>query len=167
MLQKRAGLQVCTDGEYHRRHWFMDFVERIGGVAFEGGLTTTFRDANGPVEMKPPVVVTKQKLHRSQPLAVADFTDLKPHADKAGLLAKQAIPSPTLVHFRSGNAGVNKAAYPDIAEYYADLARVYRDSGRKVDARSAYAAAIALPPADANDERYRADAQAELSKLGK
>ena len=33
-LQKAAGLQVCTDGEYHRRHWFMDFVERI---ELEGG----------------------------------------------------------------------------------------------------------------------------------
>ncbi len=127
LLQRRAGLQVCTDGEYHRRHFFMDFVERIGGVAFEGGLATKFRDASGPVEMRSPVAVTKQKLHRSQPLAVADFMDLKPHADKAGLLAKQAIPSPTLVHFRSGNAGVDKAAYPDIAEYFADLARVYRE----------------------------------------
>ncbi len=42
-LQKGVGLKVCTDGEYHRRHWFMDFVERIEGVAFEGGLNTICR----------------------------------------------------------------------------------------------------------------------------
>ena len=126
-LQKSAGLKVCTDGEYHRRHWFMDFVERIEGVALEGGIKTAFQDESGFVEMKPPVVVTKRKLKRAQPLAGAEFADLKPHADKAGLLAKQAIPSPTLVHFRSGNAGVDKAAYPDIGEYFADLARVYRE----------------------------------------
>ncbi len=126
-LQKAAGLKVCTDGEYHRRHWFMDFVERIDGVAFEGGLATAFQDENGFIEMKPPVVVTKRKLGRVRPLAGEEFADLKPHADRAGLVAKQAIPSPTLVHFRSGNAGVDKKAYPDIAEYYADLARVYRE----------------------------------------
>ena len=59
------------------------------------------------------------------------------------------------------------AVEPNRLVHRLDLARVYRDTGRKADARTAYAAAIALPPADANDERYRADAQAELSKLGK
>ena len=126
-LQKSAGLKVCTDGEYHRRHWFMDFVERIDGVAFEGGLKTTFQTEEGAIEFAPPVVVTKRKLSRTKPLALNDFIDLKPIADKAGLTAKQAIPSPTLVHFRSGRAGVDKTAYPDMAEYFADLARVYRE----------------------------------------
>ena len=127
MLQKSVGLQVCTDGEYHRRHWFMDFVERIEGVAFEGGLKTTFQDESGPVVMAPPVVVTKRKLSRSRPLACEEFADLKPHADKAGLTPKQALPSPTLVHFRSGRAGVDPKAYPDMADYFDDLARVYRE----------------------------------------
>ena len=59
------------------------------------------------------------------------------------------------------------AVEPNRLVHRLDLARVYRDTGRKADARTAYAAAIASPLADANDERYRADAQAELSKLGK
>ena len=37
------------------------------------------------------------------------------------------IPSPTLLHFRSGRAGVDAKAYPDITEYFSDLARVYRE----------------------------------------
>jgi 5-methyltetrahydropteroyltriglutamate--homocysteine methyltransferase len=126
-LQKSCGLKVCTDGEYHRRHWFMDFVERIDGIGFEGGLATAFQDENGFIEMRPPVVVTKRRLARVKPLAGDEFADLKPHADRAGLTPKQAIPSPTLVHFRSGDAGVDKKAYPDVAEYFADLARVYRE----------------------------------------
>lgn len=48
-----------------------------------------------------------------------------------------------------------------------DLARVYRDSGRKDDARKAYTAALALPLADPNDDKYKRDAEAELKKLGK
>jgi 5-methyltetrahydropteroyltriglutamate--homocysteine methyltransferase len=126
-LQKDAGLKVCTDGEYHRRHWFMDFVERIDGVAFEGGLKTTFRTEQGPVEFAPPRVVTKAKLARSRPLALNEFRDLEPVAKAAGLAAKQVMPSPTLLHFRSGRAGVDAKAYPDMAVFFADLARVYRE----------------------------------------
>ena len=126
-LQKSAGLKVCTDGEYHRRHWFMDFVERIDGVGLEGGIKTTFRSDEGPVEFAPPRVVTKGKLGRSKPLALNEFKDLKPIAQAAGLTPKQAIPSPTLLHFRTGRAGVDAKAYPDMAEFFSDLARVYRE----------------------------------------
>jgi len=42
-LQRAAGLKVCTDGEMHRRHWAMDFIERIDGVVYEGALPTRFR----------------------------------------------------------------------------------------------------------------------------
>jgi 5-methyltetrahydropteroyltriglutamate--homocysteine methyltransferase len=126
-LQKSTGLKVCTDGEYHRRHWFMDFVERIDGVGLEGGLKTTFRSDEGPIEFAPPRVVTKGKLGRTRPLALNEFNDLKPIAEAAGLIPKQAIPSPTLLHFRSGRAGVDAKAYPDMSEFFADLARVYRE----------------------------------------
>jgi 5-methyltetrahydropteroyltriglutamate--homocysteine methyltransferase len=126
-LQKEVGLQVCTDGEYHRRHWFVDFIERIDGVGFAGGLPTRFQTEQGFIEFSPPKVITTGKLKRTKSLALDDFKDLKPFAEKAGLTGKQAIPSPTLVHFRSGDPGVNKQAYPDIAEYYDDLAQVYRD----------------------------------------
>jgi 5-methyltetrahydropteroyltriglutamate--homocysteine methyltransferase len=36
-LQKAAGLKVCSDGEFHRRHWFLDFLEKIDGVKTSGG----------------------------------------------------------------------------------------------------------------------------------
>jgi 5-methyltetrahydropteroyltriglutamate--homocysteine methyltransferase len=41
--------------------------------------------------------------------------------------AKQCIPSPSLVHFRTGRGGVDKAAYPEIKSFFADLAQVYRE----------------------------------------
>ena len=47
-----------------------------------------------------------------------------------------------------------------------DLARVYRDTGRKADARAAYKAAIASADIDANDDKYRAEAEKELRALG-
>jgi hypothetical protein len=76
-LQKGVGLKVCTDGEYHRRHWFMDFVERIEGVAFEGGLNTTFQTEAGPVEFAPPRVVTARSTSDSSVCACNIAIDLR------------------------------------------------------------------------------------------
>ena len=126
-LQRDVGLNVCTDGEFRRRHWFMDFIERIDGVGFEGSLPTRFHNEGGDIEFAPPRVVVKGKLKRTQPLSVHHFAALKPLANRAGLVAKQPIPSPTLLHFRGGRAAIDKAAYPDIAEFFADLAKVYRE----------------------------------------
>ncbi|MBM3607616.1 MAG: 5-methyltetrahydropteroyltriglutamate--homocysteine S-methyltransferase [Alphaproteobacteria bacterium] len=126
-LQKDCGLKAATDGEFHRRHWFMDFIERIDGVGFAGGLPTRFQTESGAIEFSPPRVITEKKLRRTQSLALDDFRDLKPVADRMGMIAKQPIPSPTLVHFRSGDPGVDRKVYPDIAEYYHDLAQVYRE----------------------------------------
>jgi 5-methyltetrahydropteroyltriglutamate--homocysteine methyltransferase len=126
-LQRDVGLKVCTDGEFRRRHWFMDFIERIDGVGFEGSLPTRFHNEGGDVEFAPPRVVVKSKLKRVQPLAVHHFAALKPLADSAGLVAKQPIPSPTILHFRGGRAAIDKTAYPDMKEFFADLANVYRE----------------------------------------
>ncbi|MEI8152133.1 MAG: 5-methyltetrahydropteroyltriglutamate--homocysteine S-methyltransferase [Hyphomicrobiales bacterium] len=126
-LQRAAGLKVCTDGELRRRHWFMDFIERIEGVGFEGSLPTRFHNEAGNIEFAPPRVVINSKLKRVQPLAAHHFAALKPLADRAGLVAKQPIPSPTILHFRGGRAAIDKTAYPDIEEFFADVAKVYRE----------------------------------------
>ena len=126
-MQRSAGLKVCTDGEMHRRHWFMDFIERIDGVGFEGGLPTKFHNESGPIEFAPPRVVINGKLKRSKSLASQDFAALKPIADRAGLIAKQPIPSPTILHFRGGRGAVDRTAYPDMDGFFHDLAQVYRE----------------------------------------
>ena len=41
-MQKAVGLKVCTDGEFHRRHWFLDFIERIDGVTISGTMAGKF-----------------------------------------------------------------------------------------------------------------------------
>jgi 5-methyltetrahydropteroyltriglutamate--homocysteine methyltransferase len=66
-------------------------------------------------------------MKRSRGLAVDDFKDLKPMAERAGLVPKQPIPSPTLVHMRGGRAAIDKAIYPSIDAFIADLVQVYRE----------------------------------------
>ena len=44
-LQKDVGLKCCTDGDFRRRHWFMDFIERIDGLRFAEPMAVRFRSA--------------------------------------------------------------------------------------------------------------------------
>ncbi len=125
-MQREVGLKVCTDGEFHRRHWFLDFLERIDGVEVHGGLPAKFRNEAGEVEFAPPRFEVHGRLRRSRPLAIEDFASLRPAAERNGLTPKQAIPSPMCIHFRGGRAAIDRTVYPDIEEFFADLAEVYR-----------------------------------------
>lgn len=126
-MQKGVGLSVCTDGEFHRRHWFLDFLEKIDGIEVHGGLPIKFHNEDGEVEFAPPRFEVRGRLRRKQSLSVDDFDALKPVAGRHGLLPKQPIPSPMCVHFRGGRAAIDKDVYSDVEEFFSDLAQVYRE----------------------------------------
>jgi 5-methyltetrahydropteroyltriglutamate--homocysteine methyltransferase len=125
-MQQAVGLAVCSDGEFHRRHWFLDFLERIDGVEVHGGLPMKFHNEQGEIEFAPPRFEVHGKIGRSRPLAVDDFKALKPIADRHGLMPKQPMPSPMCVHFRGGRAAIDTTIYPDIEQFFSDLTDVYR-----------------------------------------
>jgi 5-methyltetrahydropteroyltriglutamate--homocysteine methyltransferase len=126
-LQKSAGLKCGTDGDFRRRHWFMDFIERIDGIRFGEPMTVRFKSVDGSVSFSPPRMELTGRLKRTQSLTRDDFPRLKPVADAAGLVGKQCMPSPTLLHFRSTRSRQHSAVYPDVEELYDDIARVYRE----------------------------------------
>lgn len=57
------------------------------------------------------------------------------------------------------------AIEPERAVHRLDLARIYRDTGRKPEARAAYEATLRAPLMDPNDEFYQASARSELRAL--
>ena len=125
-LQASLGLKAVTDGEFRRRHWFLDILEKIEGVAVRGGLPVKFHNEAGEKDMVPPILHVDGKLKRTVGLATDDFAFLQ-SVTPAGCIAKQTLPSPTIVHFRGGRAGVDSTAYPNLDDFFADLARVYRE----------------------------------------
>jgi 5-methyltetrahydropteroyltriglutamate--homocysteine methyltransferase len=131
-LQKAVGLRVCTDGEFHRRHWFLDFLERIDGVEVHGGLPTKFHNESGDIEFAPPRFEVHGRIKHSRNLAVDEFRSLVGFAAQAGLVAKQPIPSPMCIHFRGGRAAIDQKIYPDIEQFFDDLAEVYRQEIREL-----------------------------------
>jgi len=53
------------------------------------------------------------------------FSFLRDHAH-SGQTPKLTIPSPSMVHYRGGNAAIDREVYPDINEFWSDLATAYK-----------------------------------------
>ena len=74
--------------------------------------------------MAPPKISVTGKLRHARTIQVDDFRFVAEHTD---LTPKVAIPSPTMVHFRGGRGGIDIESYPDLDEFFDDLAQCYRD----------------------------------------
>ena len=127
-LQRAAGFRVLSDGEYRRTYFHLDFLEQIEGVdIYLDHSTAHFHKANGEtLDFSPPKMRIIGKLKRTKPILARDYQVLAGHVGSIGT-AKITLPSPTMAHFRTGRRGVDATAYPDMAEFFDDLARVYRE----------------------------------------
>src|SRR4029434_457132 len=127
-MQEDVGMQGITDGEFRRTLWHADFLSQIDGVKVVEGLLPDsarhFQNPDSDVQRSPTQFVVTGKLGRPHGIETKNFKYL---ASLTKNTPKQCIPSPTLVHFRTGRAGVDKTAYPDMQAFFADLARVYRE----------------------------------------
>ncbi|MDQ6618252.1 MAG: 5-methyltetrahydropteroyltriglutamate--homocysteine S-methyltransferase [Pseudomonadota bacterium] len=125
--QESWGLQGVTDGEYRRTFFHIDFLEQLEGVEVRGGIASKFHGAVGDVDFAPPVMHVTRKLRHTKPIQVDDFKFLRSVTTRT---PKVTIPSPTMLHFRGGRAAISRDAYPDLDEFYADIAACYRDEIR-------------------------------------
>jgi 5-methyltetrahydropteroyltriglutamate--homocysteine methyltransferase len=64
------------------------------------------------------------KLGHPHGIFVEDFKFLK---SITRAVPKVTIPSPSLLHFRGGREAIDRKAYPEMDDFYADAARVYRE----------------------------------------
>ncbi len=123
--QEQIGLGAVTDGEFNRGSWQTDFLLKFANVeAAESRFSVRFHSEKGETEGRPHTVKVVGRLARPRGLFVDDFKFL---ASVARAIPKITLPSPSVMHFRGGRQGVDAAAYPDMALFYADLARVYRE----------------------------------------
>lgn len=136
-LQEGVGLKSVTDGEYNRGSWHSDFLLRFENVEpYQARFTTTFHNEQGSAEGKPHAMRVVGKLARPKPIFVDDFKFLKSVTTE---MPKITIPSPSILHFRGGREAIDTTAYPDIEEFYADLASVYAEEiGDLIDAGCRY-----------------------------
>ncbi len=126
-MQEEVGMPGITDGEFRRTLWHADFLSQIEGVKVVEGLLPEsakhFQNPGSDVQRSPTQFVVTGKLGHPRDIEVDNFKFL---ASVTTQTAKQCIPSPSLVHFRTGRGGVDKVAYPEMTDFFADLARVFR-----------------------------------------
>ena len=123
--QEAIGLRAVTDGEFRRRWFHLDFLKHFANVTVvEALVPARFHTAAGDLELRPPGLRVDGKLSRPKPIFVDDFVFLK---SIAKAVPKLTLPSPSAMHFRGGRAAISASAYPDLGEFYDDLARVYSE----------------------------------------
>jgi 5-methyltetrahydropteroyltriglutamate--homocysteine methyltransferase len=124
-LQEDVGLKLATDGEYRRKEWHMDFLTSFANVTrVPSSIKMRFHTHEGDTEVKPEALKIVGKLSRPRGIFVDHFKFVK---SVTKVTPKQTIPSPTLMHFRGGRGAVDEKAYPQMEQFFADLARVYSE----------------------------------------
>ena len=128
-FQADVGLKSITDGEFRRTYFHIDFLEQLGGVKTD--IPVTIVRPDGTEELAPPVIRVIDKVRHAKNIQLADFQYLKSQVEAlgiSGLVPKVTIPSPTMLHFRGGRAGISKEAYPELdPAFYDDVAKAYGD----------------------------------------
>ena len=124
-LQEDVGFQAVTDGEFRRSSWFRDFLLGFDNVKVaEGKLELFFKNADGTLTTnKPNSMAVTGKVARSKPIQVEDFKFIK---SVTKVMPKVCIPSPTLMHFRGGRENIDIKAYPQMRDFFIDIAKAYQ-----------------------------------------
>jgi 5-methyltetrahydropteroyltriglutamate--homocysteine methyltransferase len=131
-FQQDVGMKAITDGEYRRTYFHIDFLDQLGGVKTSDPVIVEKPD--GTRELAPPVMRVVDKVRHERPIQLADYQYLQAQL-APGSVAKVAIPSPTMLHFRGGRAGISRQAYPELEpDFYDDVARAFGDELRTLHA---------------------------------
>ncbi|KAF7308496.1 Meth-synt-2 domain-containing protein [Mycena chlorophos] len=137
VLQEReVGIKSISDGEFRREYFHLgacviskpaifvmgDFIQHLEGIKISKNNLTGEKD-----EATVPTIAVAGKLKHVKPIQLADFQYLQSLIDPSrGEVVKVAIPSPTMVHFRGGRSSIDLTAYPNLDEFFEDLAAAYR-----------------------------------------
>jgi 5-methyltetrahydropteroyltriglutamate--homocysteine methyltransferase len=134
-MQRDAGLQTATDGEFRRASWHMDFIYSLGGISHaQDNITVKFRNPEGEIEFTPAALHVDSKINLEHTIFGEDFQYLQEIADDDTQTPKLTIPSPSMVHYRGGAAAIDPSVYSDKDEFWRDLTSAYADQVKAVAA---------------------------------
>jgi 5-methyltetrahydropteroyltriglutamate--homocysteine methyltransferase len=118
--QQSIGLRSITDGELRRDYWHIDFLRQLDGVTISAMAN---QSRFGGTEEQPPVATVTGKVGCSKPIMVDAFEYLQSVASGT---PKVTIPSPSMLYMRGGRNAVSRTAYPELAEFWHDVAVAYQ-----------------------------------------
>jgi len=130
--QERVGLESITDGEFRRSIYFGHFARAVDGFT-EMEATSVFKDADGR-ELRYLTPVVTGKLVRRAGIATGELAYVRKRTKRT---PKVTLPSPESQHFFRFREGASDAVYPDVDEFFEDVARVYREELAELAERGA------------------------------
>ena len=124
-LQESVGLQSITDGEYRRIIYWGHFPRAVSGFTdMEAPLP--FKDESGR-QMTYITAVVTGKLKHQRGIATDDFRYVRSLTRRT---PKCTLPSPCSQHYFRWREGISEQAYGDLDEFFADVARIYKEELR-------------------------------------
>ncbi len=121
-LQENSGLYAISDGDFRRSAFHIDFLTQLKGVVWrQRQFANLFQGLQN--DKSPLVFEVIEKIRHTHDIAVDDFKFLGAATQRT---AKVALPAPSFVHARGGREAIDRIAYPDLTEFYDDLATSYR-----------------------------------------
>jgi 5-methyltetrahydropteroyltriglutamate--homocysteine methyltransferase len=126
-MQESVGLRAATDGEYRRASWMTDFAYQLAGVRPTGTIATP-APAGGRLDLSPRTGASLMQVDGPIALEHVIFGDDLRTLQSLVTTAtpKLTIPSPSMIHFRSGRDEIDEDAYPELDAFWADLVAAYR-----------------------------------------
>ena len=124
-MQEAIGLAGVTDGEYRREYWHLDFLAGFDGIqirkeyfnqAFSSGIVV-------PTPYTHAKITGHSGLMRDHIGFVVENTNQT---------AKLSIPGPGMTYLRGGRKSISAKIYPDIDEFWSDLAEAYIGEIREI-----------------------------------
>jgi 5-methyltetrahydropteroyltriglutamate--homocysteine methyltransferase len=123
-MQEDVGLRSATDGEFRRTSWHMDFIYQLNGVhRTDEKIEVHFHNDEADIDFSSAGLAVTERVGVESPIFGADFQFLQSVARTA--TPKLTIPSPSMVHYRGGPAMLDRRVYPDVEEFWRDLAAAY------------------------------------------
>ena len=124
--QGEVGLKSATDGELRRTSWHMDFIYQLGGIekVQDDTIKVAFHNKDKNYEWAPASAHVTSPVTLPQTIFADAFAFVRDNVS-AGQTSKLTIPSPSMVHYRGGRDAISESAYPDLAEFWDDLAVAY------------------------------------------
>jgi methionine synthase II (cobalamin-independent) len=155
--QEEVGLKLATDGEFRRSWWHFDYFRHLQGVDMIAAPPIKFHG----VETKAEAIKITDKVDFTGHPHIEHFKFLQAHCN---VTPKMTIPAPSTFHFRQGRAMVSREAYPDLDNFFADIAsawgkaiRAFYDAGCRYLQLDDTAWAMLCDPSERQHSRERGD----------
>jgi len=126
-FQESQGLGSITDGEFRRRGWSAGLIDAVSGFGIrdDGVMRSLAFRSDELILGAFPSPYAQRRLRRRRPVVTEDLRYLQKVVNSG--VPKVTIASPSVMHYFLGPKAVDPEVYPDIEEYFDDLAAIFRE----------------------------------------